>query len=388
MKIINATDLPEARAVFRRQMKIVESYVYFDHAAVAPISTPARLAMSEYLRQVESQGDVEWREWANGVEAGRKQAARLVDCKPEEIAFIPNTTFGINVIANGIPWQPGDNLVVSDNEFPSNLLPWKLLARRGVEVRIILTEEHLDIDRMLEFVDTRTRVVAASWVHYASGYRVDLAELCERVQARGAKLFVDAIQGLGAFPLSVREIPIDFLAADGHKWMLGPEGAGILFVREEHIDWLEPIMMGWGSVQLAHDFSPDQSELKKQASRYEGGSANMVGLLGFSASVGVLLEAGCHQASSGMGDAILEMTGRLEDGLRSIGAMVFRPANIDRQSGIVSFELPSQESLRVRQQLLNEKIVLSVRHGRLRAAIHAYNIQDEVSRLVSTLSEI
>jgi selenocysteine lyase/cysteine desulfurase len=369
-------------------MKVVESCAYFDHAAVAPISTPARLAMSEYLQQVENQGDIEWREWAKGVEIGRKRAAQLIDCTPDEIAFIPNTTYGINVIANGVPWQPGDNLVVPDNEFPSNLLPWKLLVRRGVEVRIVPTNGQLDIDRLLEFVDSRTRIVTASWVHYATGYRLDLAELCARVQARGAKLFVDAIQGLGAFPLSIRDVPIDFLAADGHKWMLGPEGAGILFVRKGHLDWLEPIMMGWGSVSQAHDFSPEQSELKKQASRYEGGSANMVGVLGFAASIGVLLEAGCHRASSGMADTILQTSGRLEDGLKAMGAHVFRHSNIDRQSGILSFELPNQDSHQVRQRLLNEKIVISVRHGRLRAAVHAYNIDDEVSRMLSTLSDI
>ncbi len=368
-------------------MKVVENCVYFDHAAVAPISTPAQRAMSEYLRQAENQGDVEWREWAKGVETGRKRAAQLIDCGHEEIAFIPNTTFGINVVASGIPWQSGDNLVVPGNEFPSNLLPWKLLARRGVEVRIVPAVEYLDIDRLLEVVDSRTRIVTASWVHYASGYRADLAELCDRVQARGAKLFVDAIQGLGAFPISVRDIPIDFLAADGHKWMLGPEGAGILYIRKKHLDWLEPIMMGWGSVQQSHEFSSEQSELKMQASRYEGGSANMVGLLGFSASIGVLLEAGCHRASSGLADAILEMTGRLEAGLRSVGANVFRHPRVDRQSGIVSFELPNKDSHLVRQMLLEQKIVVSVRHGRLRAAIHAYNSHDEVDRMLSTLSD-
>ncbi len=388
MNLTNDTIPTSPKDFLRRQMKIVDRYVYFDHAAVAPIPTPARLAMSEYLAQVESQGDVTWRDWAKGVETGRKRAAELVDCQSDEIAFIPNTTFGINVIASGVPWHAGDNLVVPDNEFPSNLLPWKLLARRGVEVRIVPTAGHLDIDRLLEFVDARTRIVSVSWVHYASGYRVDLAELCERVQALGAKLFVDAIQGLGAFPLSVSEIPIDFLAADGHKWMLGPEGAGLMFIRKRHLGWLEPIMMGWGSVQQAHEFAPEQAELKDQASRYEGGSANMVGLLGFSASLGLLLEAGCHQAASGMGDSILETSGYLDEGLRKIGAIVYRNANANRQSGIVSFELPSQDSHHVRQLLLDQNIVVSVRHGRLRAAIHAYNAPHEVSRLLSTLSEM
>ncbi len=388
MNLTNDTIPLGSTDLLRRQMKIAERYVYFDHAAVSPIPTSTAIAMSEYLAQVENQGDVTWRDWAKGVETGRKRAAELVDCQADEIAFIPNTTYGINVIASGVPWQKGDNLVVPDNEFPSNLLPWKLLARRGVEVRIVPTAGQLDIDRLLEFIDARTRIVSVSWVHYASGYRIDLAELCERVQARGAKLFVDAIQGLGAFPLSVSDIPIDFLAADGHKWMLGPEGAGLMFIRKCHLDWLEPIMMGWGSVQQAHEFAPKQVELKNQASRYEGGSANMVGLLGFSASLGLLLTAGCHQAASGMGNAILATSGSLEEGLRKIGAIVYRHSNPNRQSGIVSFELPNKDSQYVRQSLMDQNIVVSVRHGRLRAAIHAYNAPHEVSRMLSTLAEL
>lgn len=371
----------------RGQMKIVERFSYFDHAAVAPLPTPSQLAMSAYVDQVATLGDTVWPEWAGGVEQGRRRAAALLAVQEDEIAFIPNTTFGINVIANGVPWQPGDNVVVPGNEFPSNIVPWRLLERRGVEVRIVPVDGDLDIDRVLEYVDRRTRMVSVSWVHYASGYRVDLAEFCDRVHERGAKLFVDAIQGLGAFPLSLSQIPIDFLAADGHKWMLGPEGAGLLFIRQSHLDWLEPLMMGWGSMRQSHQFDPHQTDLKNQASRYEGGSANMAGLLGFSESLGVLLEAGCHQSLSGFGEKILETTSYLETGLRRLGANVYRATNPFRQSGIVSFDLPNKESHRVRQMLLEKNIVLSVRHGRLRAAIHGYNSVQETDRLLSTLTE-
>ncbi len=385
MSPTNDTNRPDPRGFLRRHMKIADKFAYFDHAAVSPVSNAARLAMTNYLVQVENQGDIAWRDWAKGVETGRKRASQLLDCQASEVSFIPNTTYGINVIANGVPWQAGDNLVVPDNEFPSNLLPWKLLASRGVEVRLVPAADQLDIDRMMEFVDARTRIVTVSWVHYASGYRVDLAELCERVHAKGAKLFVDAIQGLGAFPLSVRDIAIDFLAADGHKWMLGPEGAGFMFIRQNHLDWLNPIMMGWGSVQQAHDFAPQQAELKNEASRYEGGSANMIGLLGLSASLQVLLEAGCHQASSGFANTILDTSQYLETKLKQLGATVFRTSNPNRQSGIVSFEINGHDSQRIRQTLLDENIVVSVRHHRIRAAVHAYNTKQDVDRLIAGL---
>lgn len=369
-------------------MKIVERYSYFDHAAVSPIPIVSQLAMAEYVEQAANRGDTCWTSWAKGVEVGRERAATLLTCTPEEIALIPNTTFGINLVANGVPWQPGDNLVVPDNEFPSNLLPWRLLSQKGVEVRLVPTHNGLQIDQLLSLVDDRTRIVSVSWVHYASGYRIDLAELCERVHQRGAKLFVDAIQGLGAFPLSVAEIPIDFLAADGHKWMLGPEGAGLFFIRQKHLDWLQPLMMGWGSLRNSHQFDPTLTELKHQASRYEGGSANMVGLLGLSASLSVLIEAGCHRDSSGFGETILSSASYLENGLRKLGAILYRDSNPLRQSGILSFEFASQDSLKIRQFLLDENIVLSVRHGRLRAAVHGYNSQVEIDHMLAVLAGI
>ncbi|MDZ4848381.1 MAG: aminotransferase class V-fold PLP-dependent enzyme [Pirellulaceae bacterium] len=382
-----ATNGPKNPDYLRNQMVIGEELAYLDHAAVSPITRPAQVAMFRYIDQVATQGDLSWGEWAKGVEIGRERAAALLSCQIDEIAFIPNTTFGINVIAHGVPWQPGDNLVVPDNEFPSNLVPWRLLQKRGVEVRIVPTNGDLSLEQLMKFVDSRTRMVTISWVHYASGYRIDLAKFCEQIQSRGAKFFVDAIQGLGAFPLSVREIPIDFLAADGHKWMLGPEGAGLLFIRQRHLDWLEPIMMGWGSLQQSHRFDPNEKELKSQASRYEGGSANMAGLLGFAASLGVLLEAGCHQPSSGIGERIVATSHFLESGLCRLNAVVYRDPDPLRQSGIVSFEFPGHDSHRVRQILLDRNIVLSVRHGRLRAAVHAYNSKQDIERLISALSE-
>jgi cysteine desulfurase / selenocysteine lyase len=366
-------------------MPVAKTWTYFDHAAVAPLPTPTMQAIADYASQAMLDGDMQWPKWAQGVEAGRSHAASLLKCQANEIAMVPNTTFGINVVAHGMRWQPGDNMVVPANEFVSNLLAWQLLSRRGVEVRLVSGEDDSLIESLIAAIDQRTRLVAISWVHYLTGYRADLTRICDAAHAKGSRVFVDAIQGLGAFPLSVDDIPIDFLAADGHKWMLGPEGAGLLFIQRSRLEELEPIMMGWGSIEHAYRFDSNNMQLRSTAARYEGGATCMPGQLGFAKSLELLLQAHGLVDAGSLSQQILATTQLLEEGLRRIGATVYRHAAPDRQSGIVVFELPNQDSALVRSMLIDRKIVLSVRHGRLRAALHAYNNQDEVEHLLASI---
>jgi selenocysteine lyase/cysteine desulfurase len=375
-------------ALLRGHMPVVERLAYFDNAAVAPLPEPTRQVIESYAQQAAFEGDTRWPEWALGVETARRRAAELLSCNTTEIALVPNTTFGINLVANGLRWSAGENVVVPANEFPSNLLPWRLLERRGVEVRLIEGNDDELVRRMIESIDRRTRLVSISWVHYSTGYRADLAAICEQVHARGALFFVDAIQGLGAFPLSLNEIPIDFLAADGHKWMLGPEGAGLFFVRQSKLEQLDPIMIGWSSVENPHHYDPTSLAIKPTAARYEGGSTNMAGMLGLSESLRLLLDAGCHDPHGSIEATILELTERLASGLQSLNAEVNRHPKRNHQSGIVSFRFPGTESSSIRSDLLREQIVVSVRHGFLRAAIHAYNDKAEIDRLLETLKNI
>jgi cysteine desulfurase / selenocysteine lyase len=386
--VINPTADSFSAESFRSQMPIAERYVYLDHAAVSPLSRPALEAMQTFVSQATTEGDTCWPTWARGLETGRSYAAELIDCLPSEIAMIPNTTYGINIVAHGWRWRPGENVVVAANEFPSNLLPWRLLQERGVEVRCIEGKEDELIDRLIAAVDQKTRITTLSWVHYLSGYRADLARVGEEVHRRGSLFMVDAIQGLGAFPLSVRSLPIDFLAADGHKWMLGPEGAGLLYIRQEHLDSLQPIMAGWGSVAASHRFDPNQTELKSTAARFEGGSANMVGQLGLAASLRMLLDLGCQKTESRLSQAILDQTKYLVEKLQSIKAITTRHSQPSRQSGIVAFTLPDHDSSLVRERLLKRNIVVSVRHGHLRTAVHAYNTHRDIDFLIEALSTI
>ena len=192
-----------------------------------------------------------------------------------------NTTEGINLVAEGFPWRDGDNMVTLADEFPSNQYPWMNLSSRGVECRRVPTiDGRVDLAAIERACDARTRIVAISWVNFAHGWRNDLDALAELAHRRGAHLFVDAIQALGVFPLDVRRTPIDFLAADGHKWLLGPEGAGLFDVRREHLEKLRPLGLGWNSVSQGRDYNRIELTVKDTAARYEGGSYNMAGLLG------------------------------------------------------------------------------------------------------------
>ncbi len=371
----------------REQMPVTGRFAYFDHAAVAPLPERTRQAMAAWLVEATEQGDTCWPGWAKQLERLRDAAARLLHAKPEEIALIPNTTTGIAAVAEGFPWQPGDNVVVPDNEFPSNLLPWLHLQRRGVEVRLVPAGDdgRLDVQKIAQSIDRRTRLVSVSWVGYATGFRIDLARLCELVHSRGSLLLVDAIQGLGVFPIDVQQVPIDFLAADGHKWLLGPEGAGLLFVRQQHLDLLVPHQVGWGSLPPAEAFSAKELRLRPTAARFEVGSSNMIGLIGLLASLELLLELGANAPGAPVADAVCDQARLLVEQLRRIGATPFWPAERAAQSGIVPFLPPSGSPERVRRHLVEQGVVLSVRGGYLRAAVHAYNDASDRQRLIDAV---
>ncbi|MEO8497276.1 MAG: aminotransferase class V-fold PLP-dependent enzyme, partial [Planctomycetota bacterium] len=195
---------------FRKLMPVTEKWAYFDNAAVAPLSLPARDAVLRWVEDACNEGDTVWPHWAATLEKTRSTAAAMLGSNPSEIALIANTTTGISLIAEGFPWQNGDNVVTLANEFPSNLYPWMNLASRGVTAKLVPVDNgRVDFERLLAACDQRTKMIAVSWVGYASGWRIDVAELVRLAHERGILVCLDAIQGLGVFPLDVRETGVD-----------------------------------------------------------------------------------------------------------------------------------------------------------------------------------
>lgn len=387
----------DASARLRADMPICQRFAYFDHAAVGPLPRSSAAAIQKYAQEACELGDTPWLDWSQKTELLRSHFAEIINADTSEIALIPNTSTGIGQVAEGWRWQAGDSIVVPANEFPSNLAPWRHLARRGVEVREVPVPTNsegiaeLALAPLLDAVDSTTRIVAVSWVGFLSGWRIDAAEFCEAIHQRGALMFLDAIQGVGAFPLDVAASGIDFCAADGHKWMLGPEGAGMLYVRSEHLERLDPLMIGWHSLDDRAAFDPANTQLKSTAARYEGGSANMVGMLGLERSVQLLLNCGAHRQESGFARAILDNVQELTERLSSIGCRPHLPAREANRSGILTVswddETGRRDPVAVRKFCLTQGIVTSVRGGRLRLSTHAYNNGHDIERLIMALKE-
>lgn len=371
---------------FRTLMPVAKKWAYLDHSAVGPLPAPTMDAMAAWLADATENGDVNWLDWSRQVSQLRTRAAAMINADESEIALIPSTTTGINFVAEGYPWKDGDNIVIPGNEFPSNLFPWMHLQDRGVEVRQVAVDDgRIDPNRIDEACDDRTRIVAVSWVGFTTGWRIDVDQICEIAHRHGALVMLDAIQGLGVYPLDVQRTPVDFVSADGHKWMLGPEGAGIFYIRRENLERLRPVGVGWNSVKSSFDFAQPKFELRDSAARYEGGTLNSSGFIGMSESVQLLMDSGTGAEKSAVGDRVIAIADYAVEKLGEIGFEVISPRAPGHESGIVTFACAGHVPEVVRTRCRENGIVLSCRGGGIRISPHAYVNHDDIDRLIDTL---
>jgi selenocysteine lyase/cysteine desulfurase len=367
---------------FRAHFPVTRHWAFFDHAAVAPLPAPAVNALREYAEDLATNGAAGHSRWTSRIKEVRGLAARLLNADPAEIAFIKNTSEGISFVAEGFPWKPGDNVVIATEEYPANQYPWMNQACRGVEVRTVPSRgSRIVVDDIRAAIDERTRVVSLSFVEFASGFRNDLDAIGAMCRQRGVYFFVDAIQGLGVLPLDVQRSPIDFLAADSHKWLLGPEGIGLFWLRRDLIDLLHPIDVGWKSVVDCYNFSKIEFRLKPGADRWEGGAANVGGVHAMGASLDLLLSAGVAALES----HIMELTDYLCDRAASAGLEVFSSRLPAEKSGIVSLYTPGRDPATLKRRCRDAGVIVNERSGRLRLSPHAYNTADEIERFLDAV---
>ncbi len=366
----------------REEFPITRNYNFQNHAAVAPMCRRAVQAIQRYLQHSEEFGYLEGGFYKHA-DVVRGQVAQLINADSDEVTFCKNTSEGLSMVANGLSWNNGDNVVTANVEFPANMYPWLALRSRGVQVRMVLEEDgRIPIEKVFEAIDSRTRIVSISSVQFASGYRTDVATLGEYCQSKGVFLCVDAIQSIGVFPIDVKGMSIDFLAADGHKWLCGPEGIGIFYVRKELQGHLRPTNIGWMSMKEPFNFNRYQFEFADSARRYDSGSYNLAGIYGLGGAIELIQEIGVEAMSK----RLLHLTDRLATGLRDKGYRVVSSRMPSEASGIVAFFSDVHEPDPIRQHLQAEhRIVIAVRSGRLRASPHVYTSESEIDRLIETL---
>lgn len=366
----------------RREFPITRHYNFMDHAAVAPIPQRAVEVMHQLAEQQANFVHLQSNPYRE-TDRIRQVAARLINADPDEVTFVKNTSEGISFVARGLKFSSGDNIVTAAVEFPANVYPWMALQAQGVRLKMIPEDNgRVPIERLCEAIDSRTRVVAISAVEYASGYRMDLAELGRYCQQKGVLLSVDAIQALGVLPIDVRAMNIDFLSADGHKWLLGPEGAGLFFCRRELLRHLTPSTVGWLSMKGAQDFSHYVFEFHDDARRFDSGAYNVAGIFGLGAALDLLTEIGIDNVWT----KVRQLTDRLVEGARAKGYRITSSRRPGESSGIVALTSDRHDPEKIRQHLKAEhRIIVSVRSNRLRVSPHCYNTLDEIEHLLRTL---
>lgn len=373
---------------FRELFPVTRRWIYLNHAGVGPVSLRVSEAVEAYNREALEHGYTRGAAWHKRIEEIRRSCATLIGAEPGEVAFVKNTSHGISLAARGLNLGEGDEVLISELEFPSNVYPWMALEKQGVVLKKIPARDGgLDLDRLPELMTDRTKVLALSSVAYGTGYRLPLADIGKL--CRDLKVFfaVDAIQSLGAFPLDVERDCIDFLSADAHKWMLGHEGIGLMYVRKDWLSRIEPALLGWNSVSGCLDFDRIDFRLKADAQRFEEGSQNGLSIYGMGGAVELLLEIGVEQIAA----RILGLTELLIEGLRSLGCRIRTPLEPSLRSGIVSFNLHEDpESRRLTQlerYLYENGIYTAIRAGGLRLSPHFYNTEEEMQRVLETIQK-
>ncbi len=373
-------------AARRWAFPICERKTFLAHAAVCPLPRVAADTLKTHAEEAMFSGPDDYVRALKQIRAARETCARLIDATPEEIALLGPTSLGLSLFAGGLDWAPGDEVVYHEDDYPANVYPWLDLARRGVIPRALQPGRPGEItpEVVAAALTPRTRLVALASAYFLTGYRIDVDAIGQMLHARGVLFSVDAIQTLGAFPLSVRHV--DFLAADAHKWMLGPLAAGIVYVKKEHFARLRPILLGASNVRSPDFISQGEIVFTDTAARYEPGVLNLGPTLAMAASLELLLEVGKEQVAGRIASLVRSLAG-------SLVALGFEPAGPvegANASGILAVTHPRADMTALFQKLQDEKITASIRLDRqrrahLRWSPHFYNTEEDLARAVAVV---
>ena len=323
-------------------------------------------------------GSFHYPAWLETYEGLRRSAARLVNGSPQEIAIVKNTSEGIATVAMGLNWHPGERIVAFQEEFPANQYPWRRLESKGVTISWLNATDSLD---RIDEAARGARLLAISFVQFLTGFRADLRAIGEICHRRGVIFLVDAIQGLGVFPVDVQAAHIDALTADGHKWLTGPEGCGILYISKRLQEIVEPVEFGWTNVAGYNDYGSRDMALRPDAGRYECGTLNTIGCFGLRAAIDFLLDVGVEK----IGPAVQSLGDQIAEGVRRKGYELLGERTAENGAGIVSFRKNGIESAEIVARLRTENIIAAPRAGWVRTSPHFYIEPGEVQKMLDLL---
>lgn len=380
------SDILSNEALRRHEFPVTAKQVFLAHAGDCPLPRRVAEAVAAYAHQA-SAGDQERSIYPQILSEGRQLGARLLNCKAEEVSFVGPTSLALSLIASGFEFRRGENVLVYFEDYPSNVYPWMALAERGVEVRL-LNNRGLGVIRprdVLGQIDENTRMVALATCHFISGFRLEYAAIGQVLREKNVLFCLDGIQTLGAFPTTTEHV--DLLAADAHKWLLGPCAAGLMYVRQPLQDRLHPGAYGWNNVRCPNFVAQEEISFRTGPARFEPGTYNLLGLVGLKAAMELLLEIGVGNIAA----ELLRKRAWLLPALQGKGCAVLNAdAPVANASGIVTFQLPGQDMAAVHGKLMEAGIVTSLRTDRagqhyIRLSPHFYNTDAELQRVVELL---
>ena len=368
------------------EFPVTRDKIFLAHAGVCPLPRRVTGAMQDYMERA-TRDDQEEIFPAGRFREARNALARLLQAQPEEIAFVGPTSLALSFVAGGLALRKGDNIVIYQDDYPSNVYPWMALADRGVQVRLLNVRalgqiRRIDVEGQ---VDEQTKLVALASCHFVAGYRIDLQEIGQMLKKRNILFCVDGIQTIGAFPTTVENV--DFMAADAHKWLLGPCAAGAMYVRATRQDALRPTVFGWHNVRCPNYVAQEKMVHPPDGRRYEAGSANLIGLAGLHAAAELLLEIGVENIAR----ELLRKRAWLVPALQAKGYVVTGADNSTQNaSAIISFQRPATDLAALHAKLAAANIVISLRSDRagnryIRLSPHFYNTDAELNRMLECL---
>lgn len=369
---------------FDKDFNLKEELIHVNHAAVAPWPIRTQIAVQAFAEENTQQGSLNYLEWIERETNLRHLLRRLINAdSSDEIALLKSTSEALSVIAYGIDWQAGDSVITSAEEFPSNRLLWQSLEKLGVNVRLVEYQSDDDAEQLIiNACDSTTRLISISAVQYASGRRTDLKRIGDHCEQDNILFCVDAIQQLGALEFDVNEIKADFVAADGHKWMLGAEGLALFYCRKQHIDKLKLYQYGWHMVENMHDFNSTSWSPAKSARRFECGSPNTLGIVALEQSLSLLESIGIKSIEK----AVLENTQFLiNEFSKNPNIEVLSSTDPIKQSGIVVVRHTKKDSLELFEYLKDKHVLCAPRGGGIRFSPHYYTPRHKLEQLIKLL---